>query len=69
MSRPVQPARLVLVERGETILECATAIDYNRQYVSRVLRGLDRPSRRLRKALAEHLGMPESALFHEDGAA
>jgi transcriptional regulator with XRE-family HTH domain len=71
MSR-VHPARLVLVERGETIRQCAAAIEYNPQHVSRVLRGLDRPSRRLRRALATHLGLPESALFHDetrDGAA
>jgi hypothetical protein len=65
MSR-VHPARLVLVERGESIRDCAAAVDYNPHWVSRVLRGLDRPSHRFRKALAAHLELPESALFRDD---
>jgi hypothetical protein len=31
-----------------------------------VLRGLDRPSRRVRRALAEWLELPEHVLFHDD---
>jgi transcriptional regulator with XRE-family HTH domain len=68
----IHPARLILVERGETIRQCAAAIEFNHQHVSRILRGLQRPSRRFRKALAAHLGVPESELFHDepqDGAA
>ncbi len=62
----IHPARLVLVERGETIRDCAAAVDYNPHWVSRVLRGLDRPSGRFRRALAAHLGMPEEALFDSE---
>jgi transcriptional regulator with XRE-family HTH domain len=65
MSR-VQPARLVLIQRGLTIRDAAAGTDYSPHWVSRVLRGLDRPSRRFRRALAEWLDLPEQALFHDD---
>jgi transcriptional regulator with XRE-family HTH domain len=62
----VQPARLVLVQRGLTIRDAAVGTDYSPHWVSRVLRGLDRPSHRFRRALAVYLDLPEASLFHDD---
>jgi transcriptional regulator with XRE-family HTH domain len=64
--RRVHPARLVLVDRGLTIRDVAVGTDYSPHWVSRVLRGLDRPSRRFRRALAAYLDLPEAALFRDD---
>jgi transcriptional regulator with XRE-family HTH domain len=64
--RRVHPARHVLVDRGLTIREVAAGTDYCPHWVSRVLRGLDRPSRRFRRALADYLDLPEQALFRDD---
>jgi transcriptional regulator with XRE-family HTH domain len=63
----IAPAKLLLVARGEKQSDVARAIDYGRVTLNQALNGQIRPSRRLKRRLAEYLGVDESELFNDDG--
>lgn len=64
--RTPHPAKAVIVGRGELIKEAAAAVGVAPSVLSNVLNGHNAPWPALRRRLSEHLGMPESELFHDD---
>jgi transcriptional regulator with XRE-family HTH domain len=64
--KPVpQPAKAILIARGETIKEGAEAVGVNAHTFGRVLNGHVAPWPRLRQALADYLGEPVEVLFRD----
>ncbi len=61
-----QPALAVARMRRITNRQIARALGRTPHWVGRVLNGLDAPSPKFRKALAEYLDLPEAALFRDD---
>jgi transcriptional regulator with XRE-family HTH domain len=67
-----QPAKAELARRRDTIADLARRLGRNAHALGQVLNGYVPPSARLRREVAEDLGLPESELFRDqpqDGAA
>lgn len=61
-----QPAKGILAVRRVTNVQIATATNRSSHYVGRVLNGWQAPSAEFRSAVAELVGLPESALFRDN---
>lgn len=61
-----QPAKGILALRRITNVELAAATSRSHHYVGRVLNGWQAPSPEFRAAVADLVGLPESALFRDD---
>jgi len=62
-----QPAKGILALRRITNRELARHLGCTPEWVGRVLNGYVRPPDRLKAAVAELTGAPESELFREEG--
>jgi lambda repressor-like predicted transcriptional regulator len=63
------PCKAVLVMRREPINVLAAAVGVNANTLGRVLNGFVSPWPQLRRRVAEHLDLPEAALWRDSGAA
>lgn len=61
-----QPAKGILALRRITNVQVAAAANLSHHYVGRVLNGWQAPSAEFRSAVADLVGLPESALFRDD---
>jgi transcriptional regulator with XRE-family HTH domain len=64
-ARPL-PAKRYVRAKG-TQRQAARHLNYSEHYFANVLNGRLPPGRKLRAALVEYLGLPESELFDGDG--
>lgn len=58
------PALAMVVARGLTFVDLAEVVRVSDDHLSLVLRGVRRPSDRLRKAIADALGVPVKVAFN-----
>src|SRR5579871_305765 len=63
-SDPQHPIKAVLAARGITQTELARDLGFSQHFTNQVLNGRQPASPRFRRAAAEHLGVPETELFH-----
>lgn len=63
MRRTISKHEEIRRRRGFTVTALAEAIGVSHSYVSLVEGGLEKPSRRYRKAAARVLGVPEDLIF------
>lgn len=69
MSRPrPHPAKALIVGNGRTLADVAESIGYNPHLLGRVLNRRVQSWPRIRRALSDELGVPESELFDDDAA-
>lgn len=70
MPRPrPHPAKAVIVGSGRTLTDVAESIGYNPHLLGRVLNRRVQSWPRIRQALANELGVPESELFDDASVA
>lgn len=62
----VHPILGVITERGLTQAKLAEMIDYSPFHLNRAFHKREPAGAKLRRACARALGLPESALFHDD---
>ena len=62
---PPHPARVLIVARGRTVADVARAIGYSPTTLTLVLRRRVAPWPKLRRRLADELGVPEAELFDD----
>jgi lambda repressor-like predicted transcriptional regulator len=63
----VHPAKALIVASGESYADAARATGYSPGVLTRVLNGSARTWPKLRTAVADHLGLPESECWLDDG--
>jgi len=66
MRQVPHPAKALIVGRGERINEAATEVGCNPHTFGRVLNGYVEPWPALRQKLADHLGVSDAELWHDD---